>query len=141
MKLKDRNNVLQLAVEDSLRELSNVVSKQTQTTTLFSWWINSKFVDKDKNQCVRGVLDVALAGEDGKVKSFKLLLDRVLILRKNEGTIESPKYGKQLGYEELRRVMLLEVIGKGVSGLALGLAQKTKEGIEDFNKVVEQDEV
>ncbi len=143
MKLKDKNDVVQMLVEDSYRELSRVVTEQNKVTTNFAFWINSRFLDKDKNICVRGALDVSIANDDGKVTSFKLLMDRALVLRKNEATKEDnsvdtdkPKYGKQQGYEELRRIILSEIVGKGVTGLALGLAEKTKEQIEEFNALI-----
>lgn len=140
MKLKDKNDVMQEAIEGSLKELSQVFGTVHKINSFFSYWTNMKFLDKDKNLCVRGVMDFGVTDDKGKVISFKKLIDRALVLRENIGTLEVPKYGKQLGYEELRRKMLSEIIGKSIAGLAMTLVEQTAEQIEEFNKLVPQED-
>lgn len=147
MKLKETNDVLEKVIADSLSQLSKVYSEtqdNKEIKFIFEFWNNVRHLDLDKNICYTGVIDVRaekqITGGKTQVVSFKRLYDKMIVHRPNIGTPEQPKYGKQLNFEESRNAVLREIIGKSVSGLALGLAQRTKEQIEEFNKVVNEEQ-
>jgi hypothetical protein len=142
-KLKESNDILEKILHSSLNELSTEYSKQAGVTHVFDFWHNVRQYDKDKNQCSIFVMDVraTVPNEDktkeDKVVSFKRLYDKMIIQRPNIGTVENPKYGKQQNFEESRNAVLREIFGKSVAGLAMGLAVRSKEEIQDFNKIVD----
>lgn len=138
MKLKEKNDLLEQVVESSLKELSKLYSKEVESPYTFEYWHNMRHLDSAKNQCFSGVVDVRVTDDKGKVLSFKRLYDRMIIQRPNIGTLELPKYGKQANYEEARSIVLRELLSKSVAGFALGMAQRTKDQIEQFNQVLVQ---
>ena len=138
MKLKDKNDILEQVIVSSLKELSKLYSKEASTDYVFEYWHNVRHLDLDKNVCFSGVIDVRATNDKGKVISFKRLYDRMIIQRRNIGTVEVPKYGKQENYEEARAITLAEILSKSIAGFVLGMAVRTKDEIEQFNKVIEQ---
>ena len=138
MKLKEKNDLLEEVVGSSFKELSKLYSKEVEAGYTFEYWHNMRHLDLAKNQCFTGVVDVRVTNENGKVVSFKRLYDRMIVQRPNIGTLEVPKYGKQANYEEARSIVLRELLSKSLAGFALGMAQRTKDEIEQFNEIVKQ---
>lgn len=141
MKLKDENNLLESVLLSSLTQLSKEYTKQvnqTGVTYIFDYYNQDNILDNDKNICYSGIVDVRAEGPDGKVLSYKNLYDKWQVRRENTGTVEEPTYGKQQNIEEARNRVLKQIIGQGIAGLALGLASRTKDEIEEFNKVTEE---
>lgn len=153
--LKERNDILEKVIDDSLSELSHLYSKETGEDFKFEYWTITNAKDLDKNICIQGVLDVRRI-TNGKVDSAKRLFDRMLIQRENtnfeivdqtdeEGNTtqikvyntEKPTYGKQRNMEESRNAILRELLAKCVSGFALGMAIRTKDQIVEFNSLKE----
>lgn len=139
MTLKDKNNILEDLIDASLRQLSKEYSKQEGEPHLFEYWSNTRALDKDKNVCFQAVLDVRVMNVEGKVLSFKRVYDRWLVQRTNTGTVDEPKYGKQLNMEEHRNTCLREVLGKAIGGFALNMALRTKEQIQELYSEVEKE--
>jgi hypothetical protein len=139
MKLKEVNDALQKVVDDTLSQLSTAYSKQTQEEYIFKLWSGVNQLDKDKNLCYAAVIDVRRE-VDGKVDSFKTLYDKWIVQRPNIGTLEKPKYGKQLNVEESRNTVLREIIAKSIAGMLMALSQQTKEQIEEFNQIANQEQ-